>query len=77
VLLSVHHLVQVRGWAFYIEMLVLSRPAFRGEHRATVNSFEVAIRNLYLFLQFHLRSRTQLTFPALKLAEGALCPKSK
>jgi hypothetical protein len=51
VLLSVHHLVQVRGCAFYIEMLVLSRPAFRGEHRATVNSFEVAIRELVSFLR--------------------------
>src|SRR5258708_40253041 len=50
VLLSVHHLVQVRGCAFYIEMFVLSRSAFRGEHRATVNSFEVPIGELVSFL---------------------------
>src|ERR1700730_11890181 len=44
VVFRVDHSVQVRCGIFDVEMLVLARPAFSGHHSATMDVFEITIR---------------------------------
>jgi hypothetical protein len=64
---SIDHLVQVMRGFFDVEVLVLARSAFGGDYSATVDLFEIAVRELIVpFGVFGPRVvDAQIPFPVL------------
>jgi hypothetical protein len=68
----IDHSVQVSGCAFNVEVLVLTRSAFRGQHSAAVHVPKIAVRELVVLFAIFGLSVVNAQVPAAIFAESML-----